>query len=251
MRYLAFLVLVLSSAPPTLGQDLGWRGEAELEAGLYFGAFGQSLISSRVSVAHADSAWEIGGEASQLWGKFQNSDGDWDLFYRSWKIETTADYRPLDTWSPFALAIVESSFQRRIDQRWNAGAGIKWAIVRSETARFDVSAALLAEHTDFNENVPIGPGDENLLARWSARVRARRRIGDGRWELKSTTLYRPEARDFDRYVVTTSNGAAYALSDAFSLTLSFDDTYDSRAKARGARSNHEGQLMLGIEATLF
>lgn len=250
MRPLLFLLLALAAVPAG-AQDLGWSGEAELQAGLYFGAFGQSIISSRVSVVHADSAWEIGGEASQLWGKLQRSDKSWDLFYRSWKVESTVDYLPFGTWSPFALAIVESSFQRRIDQRWNAGVGVKWAIVRSDDARFDLSAAYLGEHTDFNENVEIGPGDEDLLARWSARVRARRTIGDGRWKLESTTLYRPEARDFGRYVVTTSNSAALALNDAFSVKLSFADTYDSRARARGARSNHEGRLLFGVEATLF
>jgi hypothetical protein len=245
------LTLLLAAAAPAMAQDLGWRGEIELQAGLYFGAFGQSLISSHVLVSHSDSTWEVTGEAGQLWGEFQNSDKSWDLFYRSWKVEGAVDYLPFSTWSPFALGIMEASFQRRIAQRWSTGAGVKWALVRDEGVRFDLSLAILAEDTDFRSDVPIGPGDEKLLARWSARVRARRKIESERWSFESTTLFRPEARDLGRYVLTTSSSLGYELRDGISVELTFADTYDTEGRSRGARSNHEGRFMVGIEATLF
>lgn len=252
---IAGLVPIFALAAGAAAQELGWDGSAEVSASLFFGSNDQSIVSTRLDAGHADSTWDVAGGGRLKYGKSSDAEGESHLSHRSWSIDLTADYLPFATISWFALAGVESSFQQKIDLRSRGGAGVKYTFVRTETALLDVSLALLAERTSFDVDVPIAsPEDgsideEETLGRWSWRLRAKREIGDDRVVLESETFYRPEIDALGRYVVETTQSAAYRVTDTVSLKLSFVDTYDSEAETRGARSNHDGQLLFGVLGT--
>ncbi|MDX1623179.1 MAG: DUF481 domain-containing protein [Gemmatimonadota bacterium] len=238
---------VAIATPPAAAQEAGWDGEAEVGASFFFGNTTQSLVNARLSAGHADSTWEIAGDGSFRYGRAEREEGEGTrLTHRSWSLEAAADYLPFATIGWFALGGLESSFQRRIDLRTDAGAGVKYTFVRREGARLDVSAALLAERTAFEEDPDaLEPTEDEWVGRWSYRVRGKRVVGDDRVVLESVTFYRPEA-DFDAYVIETENSAAYRLTDTFSLKVSLVDTYDSEAEERGAESNNDGQVLVSV-----
>lgn len=249
LRPLAIVIgCALALAPAAPAQEAGWDGEAEVSANLLFGTSDQSIVSTRLDVGHADSTWEIAGAGRFKYGKSSEAGGDGRLTHRSWSLDGTADHLPFATISWFALAGVESSFQRGIELRSRAGGGVKYTFVRREGALLDLSVALLGERTSFDEVDGVALDDETL-ARVSWRFRGEREIDDGRIVLSSETFYRPEIDAFGDYVLETSQSAAYRLTDTFSVKLSLVDTYDSEAEARGAASNHDGQVLFGVLGT--
>jgi hypothetical protein len=60
------------------------------------------------------------------------------------------------------------------------------------------------------------------------------------------TFYRPVADDFDRFTLSSNTSVAIRLAQFAHLNFSFLDSYDSEARSRGARSNNDGQLVVGI-----
>lgn len=252
------LAAALLLAAPASAQEAGWDGEAELGANIFFGNQDQSLINARLELGHADSTWDFSGGSRYTFGKSTDADGDSRLTHRSWNLGATADYLPFATVSYFGVAGAESSFQREIDLRLTGGAGVKYTFVRSDASLFDTSVALLAERTTFDvdPDPPVVPDPENpvadeledteTLARWSMRVRARRSIDDDRITFESTTFWRPVFDEFDRYVVESTNSAAYAVTENVKFKVSLVDTYDSEAEDRGAGSNNDGQLLISL-----
>lgn len=243
-------VLVLLSASALGAQEAGWDGEAEVGANVFFGSTRQSLVSSRAEAAHADSTWEFEGAGDFTYGRATEEDGESRLTNRSWNTALTVDYLPFATVSWFGFAGLGSSFQRRIDLRGNGGAGVKYTFVRTDGALLDVSLALLAEKTSFDEEVEmLEDGAEDLLARGSTRLRAERTVGDDRIVLESESFYRPVVDDTGDYLVMTTNSATYRLTETFGLKLSLIDIYDSRAEERGAVSDHDGHLLFSLVGT--
>jgi hypothetical protein len=222
---------------------VGWDVKGELSASLFFGNTQQSVVTTHSSVSHADSSFELGADARFTYGEARDANGVSFVSQRSWFGALNGDFRPFDTWSPFVLATVEHSFEKRIDLRYSAGAGGKLTIIRRPHAKLSVSLALLGERSFFPDTV----NDTPALVRWSARLKATREIS-GRVVLTHVTFYRPEVSALGRFTVTSNSSAAYKLNKITSLTLSFLDNYDSEATSRGARSNNDGQLVVGVLA---
>ena len=83
------------------------------------------------------------------------------------------------------------------------------------------------------------------VARWSLRVKLDRK-GDDRVSFSHVTFYQPVVDDVSRYLVISTSQAAYSLTTALAVTLSLSERFDSEARGRGARSNHDGALLVGF-----
>ena len=239
----ALLLATLAFPAAVAAQEVGWDVKGELSASLFFGNTQQSIVTTHTNVSHADSTFELGTDARFTYGEARDGNGESFVSQRSWLGALSADFNPFATVSPFLLATVESSFERRIDLRYSAGAGGKLTMIRRPGAELSVSLALLGERSFFPDSV----NDTPALVRWSARLKATREISD-RVSLTHVTFYRPEVSALGRFTVTSNSSAAYKLNKITSLTLSFLDNYDSEATSRGARSNNDGQLVVGVLA---
>jgi hypothetical protein len=164
---------------------------------------------------------------------------------RSARLSGGVDWRPLARDSPFTFGLVESSLQQRIAWRASGGVGAKHTLWR-RGAREDVSAslALLAERTRALDGPTEAAGTR---VRWSLRARARRQL-DPRWRLSHVTFWQPTVNRPARFTVETTTELANALRAGLELTASLRDRYDREARRRGARSNHDGQLLFGLRA---
>jgi hypothetical protein len=239
--FIATLLLGIA-APRLSAQDVGWSIENAISGSLFFGNTRQTLITTRSSVGHADSAFELKGSVRFTYGESSNEDDDTFVSKRSWIGSLNYDHRPFARYSTFLISTVETSLEKRIDFRYDFGIGEKLTFVRTGTTRADVSLALLGERTLLP---PTLPDETETLLRWSARARYRRQMND-RVRVSHETSYAPVAHAFGRYTVSSTTSLAIRLARYADLDVSFTDNYDSEAKSRGARSYNDGQLVLGV-----
>lgn len=238
------VLLLLPLLPLTAtAQVLGWQKEVEAGGTMLFGNTQQRLATLRTMGTHADSAYEMRAEVRFAYGEAANDSGQRFVNARSWVISTSFTHQPFAHLSSFAFSTTETSLQQAIRWRNSLGAGAKYTLYREGDNRLDVSGALLGERT-----TPTALGRfvaERNVARWSARVRGRRRM-DERLLLTHETFYQPQVNAPDRYTVRTHSGATLQLTKVVGVQLSVSDSYDSIAILRGARSNHDGQMVFGV-----
>lgn len=245
-RTLALVALAAGlAAPPVRAQEDGpWTVSGELGASLFFGNTNQATLTSRLSGELADSARELSTDAGFTYGEATDEDGDDFVIKRSWEVGLTYDHHPLQRWSPFVLGKLESSFEKRIEQRYNLGGGAKFTFDRTPARRLDLSVALLAERT--NPSDELATAEVETLARWSTRLRARRSWMDDRLKVTHETFYRPELTTPADFTLTTTSSASFQLNDVVALKVTFVDNYDTEATTRGARTNNDGQLFFSV-----
>ncbi len=245
-------VLLLHLLPCALAaQGLGWDVKAEASAAAFFGNTRQSTLGTRLSAGRADSTMDVRTNGEFTYSEAEGGavdDRERPMFVakRSWRTALTADYRPFARVSPFALASIESSFEKRIDRRYSGGGGAKVVFVRNERTTSDFSLAVLAERSLLPDTA--GPRIEETLARYSARFRLERKMGE-RAVAAHETFYRPEVSELERFTLTSRTSLAYKMTTTLALQASFLDNYDSEARDRGARSNNDGELLFGVAAT--
>ena len=237
----ASLFLTLS-APHGSAQEVGWSIENAISGSLFFGNTRQTLITTRSSVGHADSSFELKGSVRFTYGESSDEDDGAFVSKRSWIGSLNYDHRPFARYSTFLISTLETSLEKRIDFRYDFGVGEKLTFVRTQTTQADVSLALLGERTYLP---PTVPDETETLLRWSARGRYRRQMNE-RVRVSHETFYAPVANDFGRFTITSTTSVAIRLARYANLNVSFIDSYDSEARSRGARSYNDGQLVLGI-----
>ncbi|MES2178249.1 MAG: DUF481 domain-containing protein [Gemmatimonadota bacterium] len=236
-------VLMLVADHSVLAQPPVWRARGQVNASLLFGATDQQLVGTQADLSRADSTIRLDARVQFRYGESADASGVRSVQARSWLGSLSADARPFALVTPFILGTIESSYEKRLAHRESGGLGVKWTPVRSSTANANFSAALLAEHTTSTAAPATGVRTETSLARWSFRTKADRKID--RASFSQATMYQPEFVDPSRFLLTSATQFAYALTAAFAVTVSLNDNYDSGARARGARSNTDGQLLLG------
>ena len=247
-RTLAAVALTgLVAAPCRAGaQILGWKTEAEASASLFFGNTEQRLAALRSTVARADSVIEGKIDLRFAYADQTMEDEQRGVTKRAWLASGTLDYLPFARVSPFIIGNVESSLEQRIALRYSGGAGAKYTFVQNERGEASFSLAMLGERTRVAAGAPA-PARE-ALARWSARLRLDRRLHE-RLRLTHLTFYQPEVSAVERFTLSSTSTAAYEMNRLLSATISFLETYDSEATLRGARTNHDGQLLFGLLTT--
>lgn len=238
------LMLGLLSSAALEGQTAQWVVEGELGASVFFGNRDQTTLTTRAQMERADSSYEFTAKADFAYGEATDDAGTDFVNKRSWSVAGNIDYHPFSRVNPFVFGTMQSSYEKRIDLRYDAGAGGKITVLRSPTARVDFRGALLVEKT-INADDGGSDGSETL-ARWSGRLRLRKDLRDGRVIFNSETAYQPVFDELDNFTVKSENSVSFEVSEIVSLKLSFVDMYDSGAEDRGARTNNDGQLFFSV-----
>ena len=221
-----------------------WKRSIELAANLFVGSRPQTVLTTRGRASHADSTFEFTADVRFTYGE-SNADGGREVSQRLWQANTTLDLWPYAAQSPFLLGGVESSLERRIQLRVSGGVGHKMTFVDDERSLANLSVAMVGERS----RLPSveGPLTEVTLARLSTRLRLRRQVGE-RTTLSHETFFRPELYELTAFTFSNNVAATYRMNEALNLKASYLDNYDSEAQDRGARSNYDGQLVIGVAA---
>ena len=240
---LAGLILV---AGPAYGQEKRWSAKTEVGASIFFGNTSQSAVTTALSGTFDQGVLDWAGRLGFAYGESSNEDGDNRVNKRAWDGELEANLASGSALNGFVRGKMESVFEKKIDLRYNAGAGGRYQFGSEDGAQAEMSLAVVAEKTIPREGAGeeegvVGKGSARLKITWGADG------GPIRWE--SDTTYEPEATDLSTYTLTSRNSLAFRLNQTIALQLSFVDAYDSEAVARGARSNNDGQLFFSLVGT--
>ena len=244
---LATPLLIAAVSPAPLGaQDIGWKGSAEANASLFFGNTDQWVVAGATRASYSDSTVEVRGEIRADYAETSVDSGGSKVSRRAWLASTGVDFAPFSTVSPFIMGSAEASLQARIHRRYSGGFGGKLTYVQTDVTKLSTSLAILWERTQ----VMDGNSNPDLAAsrlRWSFRVKGSRKLDD-RIHFSHETYYQPSVKDMDRFTLTSTSTLTFDLNKTLGFTSSLHDSYDSEARRRGARSNNDGQFLVGLRA---
>lgn len=248
----AVATMSLLAALPLLAQEddgeSQWTVEGEVGTSLYFGASDQTAFLINGEAEHESDDVVFGGEAGFEYGEARVLEGEPYVNKRSWSSKLNLDYAPGGRVNPFVSFTAEGSFERRIDLRLSGGMGARYQFVQGGSGRLDLSLSALVERTDPRSEVDE-PDEIELLARGSARFRARRSMREGGVVFDLVSFYKPALQEpSEDYTVEVTSSLTFALTNSVGLKLSLSDKYDSLAEDRGARDNHDGRLFFSLTA---
>jgi hypothetical protein len=240
-------LLLALSLPTTLhSQEIGWNGSAEANASLFFGNTDQWVVAGATRASYSDSTIEVRGELRADYAETSVDSGGSTVSRRAWLVSTGVDFQPFSRVSPFLLGSAESSLQARIRRRYSAGFGGKLTYIQTDDTKLSTSLALLWERTqvmDGNSN----PDLSGTRLRWSFRLKGSRKLDD-RIHFSHETFYQPSVKDMQHFTITSTSTLTFDLNKTLGFTSSLHDSYDSEARRRGARSNNDGQFLVGLRA---
>ena len=224
-----------------------WKLRTGLSASVLYGNREQRILGTRGDISRSDSTLELRADVQMSYGEASSEHEARAVFKRLWLGNLTADVRPYAPVSPFLFATVESNFEKRIQGRYSAGVGAKQTLARSQTTEASVSVGLLGEQLVPRADAQ-GAVNSTALTRWSFRGKLRQAIGD-RARLLHTTFWRPDARRASEFLVQSQTDVEFKATTQVALTVSLLHNYDSEATGRGARTNTDGQMLVGATAT--
>ncbi|MEO6445655.1 MAG: DUF481 domain-containing protein [Gemmatimonadaceae bacterium] len=243
---LMFAAAIIGRAAAVGAQEVGWHGKAEVSGNVLFGSGRGRLLSGALGGSRADSTWERRLDGQFTYADTRSEDGIREVTARSSRLTAAVDYRPFARISPFWFGSTEANLQQRIDRRWASGAGAKLTLYLHEEDEASVSLAALWERT---RALPTDAGVQNVTtrARWSLRARGKRRLSEA-LRISHVTFFQPSVNRLSRYTADSNTSLDIIVTKQLSGTVSLRDRYDSEARGRGARSNHDGQLLFGVRA---
>lgn len=241
------IAALLAAFPTAAGAQskVGWHGETDASASLFFGNTQQWLVAGHSQLAFTDTALEVHGEVRTNYAETAVDSGGTIVSARAWFLTVGADLHPLHRWSPFVVGTIESTLQQRIDRRYSAGAGAKYLVSRKDGTGVSISAALLWERTRPLDDTTSALAND--IVRGSLQLKLVQKI-DQRLHVSHSTFYQPSLRNPSRFTIASTTTLGFDLTHTLALTLSLQDNYDSEARTRGARSNNDGQLLFGLRA---
>jgi len=241
------LLCVLAGVANAQGPQV-WERTLELSGNYLYGNTEQAILSARTGVSRNDSLVSVRVETRFLIGVTDRADVGRVMDRRSWVVSGSVDFRPYAPQSQFFFGSVERSLELRIDRRVNGGIGQKVSFLRDSITKFDVSLGVLGEQSILPQATPAGgsslPTVNNALVRLSGRMRYQRNF-TSRVKVDHVTSYRPELSAIDRYLASSVSAVSFSVGENSSLRVSLQNDFDSLARSRGARSNQNGQLLVG------
>jgi hypothetical protein len=225
-----------------------WERTLELSGNYLYGNTDQAILSTRTGVVRNDSLVALRVDTRFLIGVTDRPDKGRVMDRRSWVVSGSVDFHQYAPQSQFVFGSIERSMELRIDRRVSGGIGQKVSIQRDSVTKFDFSLGVLGEQSLLPQAAPAGqpplPSLSNSLVRLSGRMRYQRNF-TSRVGVDHVTWYRPELASFNRYLASSVSAFSYSVSKRSNLRLSLQNDFDSLARSRGARSNQNGQVLVG------
>jgi hypothetical protein len=225
-----------------------WERSLELSGNYLYGNTEQAILSVRSGVVRNDSLVSVRVDTRFLIGVTDRSDAGRVMDRRSWVVSSSVDFRQYAPQSQFFFGSVERSLELRIDRRVSGGIGQKVSLQRDSAMKLDVSLGVLGEQSVLPQSAPVGssplPALNNALVRLSGRMRYQKNF-TSRVAVDHVSWYRPELAAFHRYIASSVSAVSYSMNKRSNLRLSLQNDFDSLARSRGARSNQNGQVLVG------
>jgi hypothetical protein len=230
--------------PPAPAPRL-WRGSALANASVFFGNNQQQVLGADGKLARVDSNFAFAGELQAQYGEASVDGGPRTVTKRLWLGTVTVNYRPLAPVSSFLTTTFESNLEKRIAARYSLGAGAQWNAVRDAATQASLSLSLSAERTLPLDTTVHLPAERLARFSWLGKLH---HAFDDRMEIAHATSWQPTTTGGYQFLISSTTELRYKMNGTVSLSLAFNDNYDSGALARGARTYNDGQMLFGVAA---
>ena len=211
---LTTLLLLASTAAAQDAPPERWGFEMGLALNSAGGNEDLTVFTSTVGLTHLQKeAFELGFNGAVRYGRSAGEE-----VAQNMRATINFDFRPEARWTPFVFASGEKDPFRKLDLRFNGGAGAKRTFWRDGWSEVSLSGAALYDH----ENLELAvPGDEiTRTARWSWRARARRELSD-RSRFEQVFFYRPEWQHANDYLLESFSSVRLGVTESLALNLTF------------------------------
>jgi hypothetical protein len=218
-----------------------WAATADIGVNASRGNSQLTAISSALGVRHL-----VADEFRLEWtGALRYGESEGEVVARSLRSQVSFDLNPHATLSPFFFASAERDRFRRISLRSDGGAGAKYTFWRDGDQELSLSMAGLYSRQAF---FPLATGEATPTrndARWSARGRVRRSLGDARVE--HVSFFQPVLDRAADYNYDATTRLATRISDRVAFTLSHVYRHNSRPAAGVGREDQIFQAGVAVE----
>ena len=206
----------LSAQQPTPGDTLPdrWGLTAALALNASGGNESLAVLTSSVGITHLEKdRFELG-----INGAFRYGRSEGEEVARNARAVINFDFRPRGGWTPFLFASGENDPFRKLDLRFNGGAGVKRTFWQEDWSEVSLSLAGLYSH----EMLDLAPGSDPVTrtARWSWRARARRQLGE-RSRVEQVVFWQPELSHGSDYLVESVSSLRVGLTRQLALDIGF------------------------------
>jgi hypothetical protein len=213
---LALLALVPSAAAQEAEEPEGEPERWEAEVGLAFTSSGGNedltVLTTEAGISRLEtSVYELAVNSRFRYGRSDGRDVAQDLHG-----SINLDLWPEARWSPFLFATGEKDPFRKLDVRFNGGAGLKHTFWSSDRDEVSLSGAVLYSYENLEVADSLGDGITRVaLLSW--RARARRELSEGS-RVEQVVFYQPAWNELDDYLVESRTSARLAFSEQLAFT---------------------------------
>jgi hypothetical protein len=191
-----------------------WRAEVGLSFNGSGGNQQLTLLTTNLGITHLQTdVFEMGVRSRFRYGESEGS-----VVARNIQGALNFDLYPEAGWSPFVFMTAEQDAFRKLDLRWNGGAGVKRTFWRNDWDEVSLSGAALYSYENLQVPDSLGTGISGT-ARWSWRARARKRFAEGT-QLEQVVFFQPAWDRLADYQLESSTSGRLALSRSLALTAS-------------------------------
>lgn len=174
-----------------------------------------TVLSTGVGIKHL-----VTDEFRLEWnGSVRYGESEGEVVARNLRSQISFDLNPEEAVSPFFYADLERDPFRRMRVRTDGGAGARYMFWRRGGEEFSVSMATLYSRQDFFPSPTGEITPSRTDARFSARLRLRRNLGDAR--IEHTTFYRPVYNHLDDYTYDATTRLSTKLNEHISFAVTY------------------------------
>lgn len=217
-----------------------WKSTIAAEAVVQSGNVNTQLFTLRGDVSHVDSLFEVGFGGTFAYGEQDEIKSEQLLLG-----VLTADLWPQDVLSPFVIAAAEYNFQRRIDLRWQAGAGAKWTFWEDSLNTVSLSPAVLFDATMYDPDAKL---KDVRTGRGSVRLKGKHLLLNSAVVFTHLSFFEPSLSDGEDYRWNTLLVLDIPVSKMVALRTSFSSTFENIV-AEGKKKN-DSKLLFGLKLSL-
>lgn len=213
---LSLVALLILLAAPLRAQDQEASDRWSAEVGLALNSTGGNQDLTAFTTNLGLTRLETAAYELSFNSRFRYGHSEGERVAQNLYGELSLDLWPSAAWSPFLFANGEQDPFKRLDVRFNGGAGVKRTFWQSDWSEVSASGAVLYSYEDLSVPDSLGDGITQT-ARWSVRTRVRQQISEGS-RFEQTVFFQPAWNELDDYLLESMSNLRVALSEQLSLT---------------------------------
>lgn len=220
---------------------------ADVAGSTTFGRSSTRTLTARASLVHVTPSLEVTLALAGAYQDFADPGQPRFVAMRSGRATLSFEGQPRRLVSPVLWLSAEGSLEAQVARRLEQGLGLKVTPVRRGRDVASLSLAVVHTTTEAFAGAPANPDGDVL--RWSGRLKVDHDVPGTAVRFSTITFWRPLLTDASHYTASSLTRLTVPVSDLVRLVAAFTYEYDTEATARGATSNENGTVTIGLNVS--